>query len=319
MTQQTEMTELHWLFDMLQHIDVGLVVINESYEIELWNGFMENHSGVSSSNARNRSLFDIFPSINQSWLQQKLDNALALRTPIYVSWEQRPHMFPFKSYRSVTSIADAMYQNVVIRPINNANGTVNHLCLVVYDVTDVAINKAALSAANRKLDQMSKTDGLTELNNRASLDRAIKLTYDSFAMGNSGPHCLVMVDIDHFKNVNDTYGHPIGDIVLQEMAKVLSSGSRRGDFVGRYGGEEFCVLLLNTGKEGAQVYCEKIRQQVEQRVFNSSKGDIKITVSLGCSELGKQHSSIEQWLESADGALYYAKHNGRNQTVMAEN
>ncbi|WP_067210477.1 GGDEF domain-containing protein [Marinomonas aquimarina] len=318
MMPQTEMTELHWLFDMLQHIDVGLVVVNTKYEVELWNGFMENHSGVSSSNARNCSLFDIFPTINQSWLQHKLDNAFALRTPIYISWEQRASLFPFKSYRSVTSISDTMFQNVVIRPINNANGSVDHLCLVVYDVTDVAVNKAALSAANRKLDQMSKTDGLTELNNRASLDRAIKLTFDSFAVGNSGPHCLVMADIDHFKNVNDTYGHPVGDIVLQEMAKILSSASRRGDFVGRYGGEEFSVLLLNTTKEGAKVYCEKIRQQVEQRVFNSNKGDIKITVSLGCSELGKQHSSIEQWIESADGALYHAKHNGRNQTVIAD-
>ncbi|MCO4787138.1 MAG: diguanylate cyclase, partial [Marinomonas atlantica] len=124
MTQQTDMTELHWLFDMLQHIDVGLVVINKNYEVELWNGFMENHSGVSSTNARQRSLFNIFPSINQNWLQQKLDTVLALRTPIYISWEQRPYLFPFKSYRAITSISELMFQNIVIRPINNANGTV---------------------------------------------------------------------------------------------------------------------------------------------------------------------------------------------------
>ncbi|MEC8080591.1 MAG: diguanylate cyclase [Pseudomonadota bacterium] len=318
MSQQTDMTELHWLFDMLQHIDVGLVVINKNYEVELWNGFMENHSGVSSTNARNRSLFDIFPSINASWLQQKLDTVLALRTPIYVSWEQRPYLFPFKSYRSVTSISESMFQNVVIRPINNANGTVDHLCLVVYDVTDVAVNKAALSAANRKLDQMSKTDGLTELNNRSSLDKAIKLTFDAYAVGNSGPHTLVIADIDHFKSVNDNYGHPAGDAVLQDMAKILSGGSRRGDFVGRYGGEEFCVLLLNTNKEGAFTYCEKIRKQVEENTFKTNKGDLNITVSLGCCELGKQHSSIGEWVESADKALYQAKEGGRNRTVIAE-
>lgn len=316
--QQSDMTELHWLFDMLQHIDVGLVVINNKYEVELWNGFMENHSGVSSTLARARSLFDIFPSINQSWLQHKLDTVMALRTPIYVSWEQRPYLFPFKSYRSVTSISEFMFQNVVIRPINNANGTVSHLCLVVYDVTDVAVNKAALSAANRKLDQISKTDGLTELNNRASLDKAIKMTYDAFTVSNSGPHTLVIADIDHFKSVNDNYGHPVGDLVLQEMARILSAASRKGDFVGRYGGEEFCVLLLNTNKEGAQVYCEKIREQVEQSVFKTNKGDIKITVSLGCSELDKKHGTIGEWIESADKALYAAKEGGRNRTVVAE-
>lgn len=320
MSQQTDMTELHWLFDMLQHIDVGLVVIDSNYEIALWNGFMENHSGVSSSNARNKSLFDIFPDIHQDWLQHKLDTVLALRTPVYISWEQRPHLFPFKSYRSITSISEEMFQNVVIRPINNANATVSHLCLVVYDVTDVAVNKEALSAANRKLAQMSKTDGLTELNNRASLDKAIKLTYDSYVAGKSGPHSLIMADIDHFKMVNDTYGHPIGDQVLQEVAKVLTSTSSRGDFVGRYGGEEFCILLLNTDKAEAQVFCEKIRQSIEDMSIQTSKGDIDITISMGCCELGsgKRYASISEWLEGADGALYQAKEQGRNRTVIAD-
>ncbi|MBM6552012.1 sensor domain-containing diguanylate cyclase [Marinomonas ostreistagni] len=315
---QNDMTELHWLFDMLQHIDVGLVVINDQYQVQLWNGFMENHSGISSTSAKEQSLFDLFPTLNQQWLQSKLDNVLALRTPIYVSWEQRPHIFPFKSYRSITSISEKMFQNLVIRPINNANGTVTHLCLVVYDVTDVAVNKAALSAANRKLDQMSKTDGLTDLNNRASLDRALKLTYESYISGNSGPHSLVMADIDFFKKVNDNYGHLIGDQVLQEVAKILSGGSRRGDFVGRYGGEEFCVLLLNTNAEGARVYAEKIRQQIEAAVITTAKGDINITISMGCSELSDKYSSLANWIESADKALYQAKENGRNQTVVSQ-
>ena len=92
---QNDMTELHWLFDMLQHIDVGLVVVNDNYQIQLWNGFMENHSGVSSTSARETSLFDVFPTLHKEWLQNKLDTVFALRTPIYVSWEQRPHVFPF--------------------------------------------------------------------------------------------------------------------------------------------------------------------------------------------------------------------------------
>lgn len=317
---QSEMTELHWLFDMLQHIDVGLVVLNDQYQIQLWNGFMENHSGVSSTSAREQSLFDVFPTLNKDWLQNKLDTVLALRTPIYVSWEQRPHVFPFKSYRSITSVSEKMFQNLVIRPINNANGTATHLCLVVYDVTDVAVNKAALSAANRKLDQMSKTDGLTELNNRSSLDRALKLTFDSFSAGKSGPHSLIMADIDYFKKVNDTYGHQVGDQVLQEVARILSSGSRRGDFVGRYGGEEFCILLLNTNIEGARVYSEKIRQQIENTEIETSKGKVNITISLGCSELSQDssHKSLDVWMDSADQALYKAKENGRNQTVVAD-
>ncbi len=318
MSQQGDMTELHWLFDMLQHIDVGLVVLNSKYEVELWNGFMENHSGVSSSNARGKSLFSIFPTINKDWLSQKLDNVLALQTPIYVSWEQRPYLFPFKSYRSVTSISEKMFQNVVIRPINNVNGKVSHLCLVVYDVTDVAVNKAALSSANRKLDQLSKIDALTELNNRASLDKALKLTFDSHRNNGSGPHSMVMADIDYFKKVNDTYGHQVGDQVLQELAQMLSKGSRKGDFVGRYGGEEFCILLPNTSKDGAHKFCEKVRQELEQTAIKTSKGELNITISMGVSEVSSNHKTMDDWLGAADAALYQAKENGRNQTVVAE-
>jgi diguanylate cyclase (GGDEF)-like protein/PAS domain S-box-containing protein len=316
--QQDDLTALHWLFDMLQHIDVGLVVINSRYEIELWNGFMENHSGVSSTSARNKSLFSVFPDLNEEWLKQKFDNVLALRTPIYISWEQRPYLFPFKSYRSITGIADKMFQNVVIRPIKNANGTVTHLCIVVYDVTDVATNKAALSAANRKLDQLSKIDGLTELSNRATLDRALDAVYDAYKLHGGGPHSLVMADIDHFKKVNDSYGHQVGDEVLQQFAKILSSASRRGDFVGRFGGEEFGILLPNTDKNGARVYCEKVRTQLEGMKISTSQGDISITVSLGVCELNNKAMGVKGWLAAADKALYAAKQQGRNRTVIAD-
>ncbi|MBD5770939.1 transcriptional regulator [Marinomonas colpomeniae] len=149
------LADLHWMFDMLHHIDVGLVVLNEKYEVQLWNSFMENHSGVSSSIAKQQSLLSIFPNLDTGWLRQKMDNVFGLKTPIYISWEQRPNLFPFKSYRPITGIANKMYQNVAIRPISSPNGAIKHLCLVVYDVTDIATNKIALSAANDKLKRLT--------------------------------------------------------------------------------------------------------------------------------------------------------------------
>ncbi len=143
--------DLHWMFDMLHHIDVGLVVLDKDYKVQLWNSFMENHSGVSSSIAKQQSLFSLFPDLNTGWLHQKLDNVFGLSTPIFIAWEQRPHLFPFKSYRPITSIADKMYQNVAIRPISSPDGKTKHLCMVVYDVTDVATNKIALTTLNDKL------------------------------------------------------------------------------------------------------------------------------------------------------------------------
>jgi diguanylate cyclase (GGDEF)-like protein len=312
-----DMMELHWLFDMLQHIDVGLVVLNEKYEIELWNSFMENHSGVSSSIAKEQSLFNVFPDINSNWLQQKLDNVIALRTSIFISWEQRPHVFPFKGYRPITGMADKMYQNVALRPITNADGTVKYVCMVVYDVTDVATNKESLSNANSKLDHLSKTDPLTQLHNRGSLDKILQSTFEASKKGN-GPHSLVMTDIDHFKKVNDQYGHPIGDLVLQAVSKVLSSSIRKADFVGRYGGEEFAILLPNTDAAGALFFCETVRKKIAETKVKSANSTVSVTMSFGISESSNFDQTASDWLSRSDAALYKAKEGGRNQSVISE-
>ena len=101
-----EMTEIHWLFDTLNHIDLGLVIVDQNYKVTLWNSFMENHSGTSSSVARGKTLFSLFPDIDEEWLKRKLDNVIALRTSIFISWEQRAYLFPFKSYRPITGLAE---------------------------------------------------------------------------------------------------------------------------------------------------------------------------------------------------------------------
>lgn len=311
-----DIMELHWLFDMLQHIDVGLVVLNDKYEIKLWNSFIENHSGVSSSIAKGQSLFNIFPTINSNWLQQKLDNVIALRTSIFISWEQRPHLFPFKSYRPITGIAEKMYQNVALRPITNADGTVKYVCMVVYDVTDVATNKESLSNANRKLDYLSKTDPLTSLHNRGNLDKVLSNAFDAFKQ-RGGSHALVMADIDHFKQVNDQYGHPIGDQVLQAVAKVLSSGARKTDFVGRYGGEEFVIVLPNTDAAGALFFCETVRKKIAEIKVKVADTTVSVTISFGISEASLSDKDVHDWLSRSDEALYKAKESGRNRSVVS--
>ncbi|MGB7389959.1 sensor domain-containing diguanylate cyclase, partial [Marinomonas sp.] len=304
----------HWLFDMLNHIDLGLVVVDQNYKITLWNSFMENHSGKSSSIAKDQSLFNLFPEIDKEWLQRKLDNVIALRTSIFISWEQRPYLFAFKSYRPITGLADNMYQNITLRPLANADGTVKHVCIAVYDVTDTATHKQALSSANRQLEQLSKTDALTELHNRGSLEKALGIIFSAYQKKPSSTHSLVIADLDFFKKINDQYGHPIGDIVLKEVAKLMMASTRKGDFIGRYGGEEFVVLLPNTPSSGAISFCEKLRQKIEAMTIKTDKGDIKVTMSLGVAQLMEEDKTSSAWLVRADEALYKAKASGRNQT-----
>jgi diguanylate cyclase (GGDEF)-like protein len=121
----------------------------------------------------------------------------------------------------------------------------------------------------------------------------------------------MMCDIDHFKMVNDTYGHEAGDIVLKEVANLMKNTFRASDIVGRFGGEEFVVFFTNTDMAGAQVAAEHFRQAVEQAHIEAEGKHIPITISLGITNT--QNDDLLRLVKEADLALYYSKENGRNQ------
>ena len=132
------------------------------------------------------------------------------------------------------------------------------------------------------------------------------------------PYSMMMLDIDHFKNVNDTYGHDMGDVVLKNIAAVLRQTGRDSDIIARYGGEEFIIFLNNTDIEGAKIAAERIRAAVEQTVITTENGErIPVTISLGVTNT--QNGDIYAMAKEADIALYHSKENGRNQaTVFTE-
>ena len=117
-----EVSEIHWLMDMFQTVDVGLVVLNCDYRIQVWNGFMENHSGLTPRQVRDCYLFDLFSEIDEDWLRRKCDPVLLLKNRAFTIWEQRPYIFRFKNYRPITGNADYMYQNSTIFPITDTRG-----------------------------------------------------------------------------------------------------------------------------------------------------------------------------------------------------
>lgn len=123
---------------------------------------------------------------------------------------------------------------------------------------------------------------------------------------------FLMVDIDHFKSFNDKYGHLVGDAVLKEVAKRIKQNLRQIDLIGRYGGEEFCVILIETDKAGAQFAAERIRQAVEAQGIRVYDEDLKITVSIGISVFPEDSADKDALIDKADSAMYRAKQNGRN-------
>lgn len=149
MPTQIDFKELHWLLDIVQCLDVGVVVLGRQYQIEVWNSFMENHSGLGSDRVQGRNIFELFPEIDRNWLRRKVDSVLQLGTRAFSLWEQRPYLIRFDNYRPITGEEDFMYQNLTVLPLATASGKVERVCLVINDMTEVARLKTRLAEAGR--------------------------------------------------------------------------------------------------------------------------------------------------------------------------
>lgn len=156
----------------------------------------------------------------------------------------------------------------------------------------------------------SETDSLTELPNRGAYDKRISEEIQRWSR-NPEPLCLAMIDIDHFKSINDKYGHAVGDKTLQIVAKALKKAFRATDFVSRFGGEEFACLMVNTHPDEVMVPLQKVRKAIESIPFVIKKDRLNITISIGVTELKDSDDSLSIF-ERADKALYEAKQTGRN-------
>ncbi len=179
---------------------------------------------------------------------------------------------------------------------------------LLYPVRNSLMYLQALKTAYR--------DPLTGLNNRAALDNDLEQELD-FAQRHDLALSIIILDLDKFKHINDTYGHITGDEVLKKLADCMTQCIRRSDIIYRYGGEEFVVLLRSTATGGARLLAGRIRKAVERLVCRHDDIEFSVTASLGVATL-KEKETISSFLERADEALYAAKEGGRNQTVVAE-
>ena len=166
----------------------------------------------------------------------------------------------------------------------------------------------------QELKLLALTDSLTKLYNRRFFIDASQ-TFLEVAKRENSPLSLLMIDIDKFKNINDTYGHQIGDEIIKLLAKIMLEGERKSDMSCRYGGEEFVILLPNTSLQEAQYVAQKIKNRVESSHFKTPEQDeVTFTISIGIATVNLvDEINIEKMLKRADDALYEAKEKGRNQ------
>jgi diguanylate cyclase (GGDEF)-like protein/PAS domain S-box-containing protein len=220
-----------------------------------------------------------------------------------------------------------IWLDMMWRAVFGDDGAISRLQVVSRDITEgkqyekrleeaqkkLRVQQEKLYEANSRLEALASTDSLTGLKNRRAFEERLEEE-----VGRTRRHghqlALVLLDIDHFKSFNDTFGHPKGDEVLRNIGRLIKRTSRETDVCARYGGEEFAIILPHTDQDGALGLAERLRRAIEEAVWE----DRPMTASVGVAHICREVTTAEQLLDQADRALYRSKQDGRNRVTMAE-
>lgn len=299
---------------IVDRLDAGIFILNRDLELLFWNQFMALNSGKDGAEILGKNLLDEFPELPARWFRKKMDSVFILKNRAFTSWQQRPYLFQFRHNRPVTGGVEHMYQNCTFIPMISDEGEVEAVCVMIQDVTDEGINQRLLQEAMHRLEANSRLDGLTQLANRS---------YWEYCLSRECKRCerydarlsLILFDLDHFKTINDTYGHLAGDEMLRQVAKITQQTIRDTDIAGRYGGEEFGVIVADCDIEAAESLAERLRIAVEEMPINFADQSIRVTISLGVASYEIGVGGHEKLIGLADKALYHSKQKGRNRST----
>lgn len=294
---------------IFETIDLGLITLDTDLRISGWNRWMELHSNIRAEEIIGSSLIDLYPSLAAPKYTRLFKSVLNFGN--YACFSQKLHKFliPLKNPHNSREQLPHMQQNCTANPLRDDQGVITGMFIAVHDVTEYV-------TFEMKLLEMTKLDPLTRLFNRSHLEKRFSEEIER-AKRHGNTFSIIMLDIDHFKTINDTRGHLCGDYTLRQLAGILQHAVRSLDVVGRYGGEEFCCILPETDLEQAAVLGERLREQVENSPFSYMNERYSVTISLGLSEYGPGGTSLETLIDSADQALYQAKRSGRNRVVRS--
>jgi diguanylate cyclase (GGDEF)-like protein len=324
---------------LLEAIHVGVIVLNEELEIKTWNRWIAIHTGVSKSDALGKKINQVFnlTQTQTSALERRIRTAKKLKSPTFAVASAEKYLLPIPLPLSNHTNFTFMQQDATIVPYDN-----EHTMLLIYDQTPLMESRKREENKSRELEQLVETanetikklkfaeallvkqrdviynqanyDKLTGLANRHLFEEKLAQLIEN-AKTNDSSFALLFLDLDNFKQINDTHGHDIGDKVLVEASKILKNSTRESDTLVRFGGDEFLILLNNAKKDGALQVSEKILKSFQAPISVKSS-NFTLGSSIGIALYPKDASSGVELVQKADKALYKAKFQGRAQAVF---
>jgi diguanylate cyclase len=290
------------LSQIVEALGQGIFVVDAEGRVVYWNRTLAFASGIEMERAVGSSIFELFPELERTSFRRDLKSVLSFGNFAYFSQKLHGRLISLPAPPGSPPGFRYMEQNCVMGPMRT-EGRIAYAYVIIEDVTDTVDRE-------RRLDALAMKDVLTSAFNRRFFERRL-----DEEITRSGRYrrslALVMLDIDHFKKVNDTYGHLFGDQALRAVVEAWTSGLRASDIVARYGGEEFCVLLPEAGREKALPLAERLRTSAAAAEIRCGELRGRITVSGGVAFL-REGDSPEDLLKRADDALYRAKDRGRD-------
>ncbi|HTR09666.1 MAG TPA: diguanylate cyclase [Paraburkholderia sp.] len=298
---------------VVERVGFGIFVVDRDMNVLMWNRFMQDHSGISAEDVIGRPIFERFPDLPRAWLTRKVESVFQLGSFAFSSWEQRPYLFQFDHDRPITGGVDYMQQDCTFMPLMRGREVIA-VCVTICDVTHVSVMQREREEAVTKLREYADRDGLTGIANRRYFEARLA---DEFLRWQryGGDLSMLLFDLDHFKRINDEFGHMAGDTVLRSMAQRVSSVVRKQDVFGRFGGEEFALLLPCTPLDDALFVAEKIRRTIADEPIEVQGVIVPVTASVGAAAARTGAPDYEGMINEADAALYTAKRQGRNRSV----
>jgi diguanylate cyclase (GGDEF)-like protein len=291
-------------------INLGIIILDRDLKIQEWNRWMDVHSGRTAESLKNVSILEAFPHLNNPKFIRSCKSVFTFGNFCFFSQKLHHYLFPIKTKSYSDTRFEYMQQSCAMGPLRDEKNNITHLFIYVQDMTEVAMYE-------NKLVEMNQRDGLTGIYNRRFLESKLEEEFNRHKRY-GGVYSIIIFDIDHFKDVNDSFGHQCGDFIIKSMTARVSSLIRNVDYLARYGGEEFCCVLPETGIQAAARIAERFREAVSQLESNFDDDVIKITISLGAAEFREDIASSSQLIKKADEALYRAKKEGRNRVAIAD-